>query len=158
MRESISYTVTLNFVITFIIIVFAFLSATLIYFKSNKVGNIITNSIEKYEGYNSLSEEEIGLKLTAIGYNMRSITCNSEIRDRKNGNVICNLVTIPSGTGEKAYCIYLCEEEDYYYYRIRTNMMINLPIVNELLNIPIYSNSNRMFDFEMINKTNSNGT
>ena len=35
MKESVGYTVTLNIIITFIIIVFAFLSAALIYFKSN---------------------------------------------------------------------------------------------------------------------------
>ena len=51
MKESVGYTVTLNIVIMFIIIVFAFLSAALIYFKSNKVSNVVINSIEKYEGF-----------------------------------------------------------------------------------------------------------
>ena len=59
MKESIGYTVTLNIVITFIIIVFAFLSAALIYFKSNKVSNVITETIEKYEGYNVYAKNEI---------------------------------------------------------------------------------------------------
>ena len=52
MNESVGYTVTINIIITFIIIVFAFLSNVLIYYKSNRVGNLITDSIEKYSGFN----------------------------------------------------------------------------------------------------------
>ena len=46
MKESIGYTVSLNIMIVFITIIVAFLCAALIYFKSNKVSNIITSSIE----------------------------------------------------------------------------------------------------------------
>ena len=131
MRESISYTVTLNFVITFIIVVFALLSATLIYFKSNKVGNIITNSIEKYEGYNKLSEEKIYELLFYTGYNMKQVNCRESIPASKGSNTVCNLVmgnNTGHSLGDRGYCVYICDENDYYYYRIRTNMMINLPI------------------------------
>ena len=151
MRESISYTVTLNFVITFIIIVFAFLSATLIYFKSNKVGNVITSSIEKYEGYNSLAEEEIYNKLFYIGYNMKQTDCKDTIPAAKGSTVTCNIDINDStnhSNGDRGYCVYLCDEGEYYYYRIKTNMMLNLPLINEFLNIPIYSNTNRLYDFE----------
>ena len=161
MRESVSYTVTLNFVITFIIIVFAFLSATLIFFKSNKVGNIIVNAIEKYEGYNSKSEEVIYNSLKAIGYNMANLGCNDVVYDKKNSNKQCTLVTgngTQHGNGDRGYCIYLCEEytaetdckeEDcYYYYRVRTNMVINMPLVSNIWPIPVFSNTNRLYDFE----------
>ena len=43
MKESVGYTVSLNIMIVFITIVVAFLCAALIYFKSNKAGNVITN-------------------------------------------------------------------------------------------------------------------
>ena len=157
MRESISYTVTLNFAITFIVIVFAFLSATLIYYKSNKVSNIITNSIEKYEGYNNVSEGDIYIKLFNIGYNMeRRLYCDSMVKASKNSTNYCKLIIAGNdagaqhGYGDRNYCVYLCEEEEYYYYKIRTNIMFNLPIVNELLNIPIYSDTNRLYDFGKI--------
>jgi len=144
MRESISYTATINLIIVFIIIVFTFLSATLIYYKSNKVGKIITNSIEKYEGYNKLAENEVLLNLTSIGYNKKNISC---------GNISsCTLIAddgnVEFGNGDDGYCVYLCEEDNYYYYRIKTNMMINIPIINDLLNIPVFSNTNRLYDFE----------
>ena len=38
--------------------------------------------------------------------------------------------------------------EWYYYYKTSTNMMINIPLINDLLNIPIFSNTNRLYDFE----------
>ena len=142
MKESIGYTVTINIMVTFIIILFAFLSAALIYFKSNKVSNIITSAIERYAGYSYESPvvDEISAKLSSIGYNKKSITC-------KNINN-CQL----QAYGENGYCVYSCDEEvdgeKYYYYRVRTNMMLNIPIINEVLDIPIFSNTNRMYDFE----------
>lgn len=149
MKESTGYTVTLNIIITFIIIIFTFLSAALIYFKSNKVSNVIMDSIEKYEGYNTLSENEIILNLSSIGYNINKINCASSVDSSKNSNVVCELVDgIKISSGENGYCVYLCDEGEYYYYKIRTNMMINVPIINNILNIPIFSNTNRLFDFE----------
>lgn len=139
MKESVGYTVTLNIVIMFIIIIFAFISAILIYYKTYKVGNIIVNSIEKYEGYNSLSINEIKKRMSTIGYNVNSIKCES----KKDG---CNLAG--GSNGSNGYCVYECNEEDYYYYKIKSKMIINIPIINELLSIPVFSNTNRLYDFQ----------
>jgi hypothetical protein len=62
MKESIGYTVTLNIMIVFITIIVAFLCAALIYFKSNKVSNIITSGIEKYEEYGGCPVECLNLE------------------------------------------------------------------------------------------------
>lgn len=156
MKESVGYTVTLNIIIIFLVVIFTFLSATLIYFKSNKISNNITNSIEKYEGYNNLSEEEILIKLSSIGYNVNKINCSDTVKASNKNSTVCNLVKndrskeINSAEGSNGYCVYLCDEGDYYYYKIRTNMMLNIPIINNLLNIPIFSNTNRLYDFEEI--------
>lgn len=152
MKESVGYTVSLNIIITFIIIVFAFLSAALIYFKSNKVSNVITDTIEKHEGYNDVSEIEIQTKLSSIGYNRKQVDCNkyyNRIGDDERQN--CQ-VSIPNGSD--GYCVFVCseyiEEDDewYYYYKISTNLMFNIPIINDVLDIPIFSNTNRLYDFE----------
>ena len=45
------------------------------------------------------------------------------------------------------YIEYVKENGEYYYYKTRTNMMINIPIINDILNIPIYSNTNRLYNF-----------
>ena len=150
MKESIGYTVTLNIAILFIIIVFAFLSAALIYFKSNKVSNIITETIEKYEGYNTYAKNETNTKLTSLGYNKKQVNCityYNKIGDKERDKCSSSLTD-----GSDGYCIFVCKEmfdsECYYYYKISTNMMINIPIINEILDIPIFSNTNRLYDFE----------
>ncbi len=145
MKESVGYTVTLNIVIMFIVVVFAFLAAALIYYKSNKVNNAIINSIEKYEGFNDLAVAEIERNMISIGYNKHSINCGSST---SNG---CSLVN-ENKSKKNGYCVYLCTEKSgestpYYYFRVKSFMMINVPIINEILNIPIYSNTNRLYNF-----------
>lgn len=141
MKESIGYTVTLNIVITFIIIIFAFLSAVLVYYKSYKVSNIITDAIEKYEGYNDNAKIEITNNLNSIGYNKKKLNRCNDI----NG---CSKID----HNNDGYCVYLCTEnvsdECYYYYKIKSNMVINIPIINDIIDFPIFSNTNRMYDFE----------
>ena len=151
MKESVGYTVTLNIVITFIIIVFAFLSAALIYFKSNKVSNVITDTIQKYEGHNSYAQNEINTKLTSIGYNRKQVDCGdyyNRIGTKEKLNCVVNSLS----DGSDGYCVFVCREmyngEYYYYYKISTNLMFNVPIINDLLYIPIFSNTSRLYDFE----------
>lgn len=151
MKESVGYTVSLNIMIVFITVIIAFLCAALIYFKSNKASNVITSAIEKYEGYNSLSIREIELNLTSLGYGRHGISCPSTVSDKITADdiITCDLTADNNGKGKNGYCVYECQEEggEYYYYKIRTNMMINIPIIHDLLNIPIYSNTNRLYDF-----------
>lgn len=59
MRESIGTVSLLNFVIFYILLVFAFLAGTLSYYKAYRINNAIVTSIEKYEGFNQLSYDEI---------------------------------------------------------------------------------------------------
>lgn len=157
MKESIGYTVTLNIVIIFIVVVFTFLSTALIYFKSNKISNIITETIEKYGGYNVSAQNEIQLKLSSWGYNKNRVSCYNyynRIGEQEQKKCSGSLTT-----GNDGYCVFLCrekivdeideeQEEWYYYYKISTNMMVNIPIINDILNFPIFSNTNRLYDFE----------
>lgn len=165
MKESIGYTATLNIVIVFITIIIAFFWFGLIYFKSNKVSNVITSAIEKYEGYNSPAINEIKNNLNALGYGSHSIDCAPSVVDKGANSKksayediesiegICNLTTDTNGRGSLGYCVYECYEYDetgnyeYYYFKIRTNMMIGVPIVNDILDFPIYSNTNRLYKF-----------
>ena len=151
MKESVGYTVSLNIVITFLVIIFAFLSAALIYFKSNKVSNVITDTIQKYEGYNTYAQSEINSKISSLGYNRKSVNCDKYYnRIGEKEKLKCGEESL--STGEDGYCVFVCKEmydgECYYYYKISTNMMINVPIVNNMLDVPIFSNTNRLYDFE----------
>ena len=152
MRESISYTVILNIAIVFITIIVAFLLAALVYFKSNKASNVITSAIEKYEGYNALSYAEIIEKLSTLGYGFSNTNC----KEKHNGCSRVDLDLVGVVSGADGFCVYECSKEEtlpdgtvdrYYYYKIKTMMNINIPIVNDILSIPIYSNSNKMYDY-----------
>ena len=75
MRESIGAVSLLNFVIFFILLVFAFLMGTFSYYKAYRVNNAMVSAIEKYEGFNSLSYEEMEQKLSNFGYNRVKFKC-----------------------------------------------------------------------------------
>lgn len=138
MKESIGGTASLNIALAFISIVFAFLAAALSYYKAFKVNNIITNSIEKYEGYNSLSIKEINEKLSSIGYQKYNVDCSeNKIFNGKEYSLITddNLVNSSVVSG---ICVYFSGvTDDSYQYGVTTYMTINLPIVSEFIKIPI---------------------
>lgn len=149
MNQSLGYTVTLNIMIVFIVIIFFFISGILIYFKGNKVNNVIIDALERHEGFNHLSREEIEYKISSIGYNRNKITCESGDKITSSSLSTCNLI---SNNGESGYCIYRCDavinEEKYFYFKVKTNMMFNLPIINDIINSPIYANTTWFYDFE----------
>ncbi|MBP3920586.1 MAG: hypothetical protein J6D28_03375 [Bacilli bacterium] len=70
MKESISYTFVLNIVILFIFLCMAIIMGIFSYYRAFRAGSIIVDTIEKYEGYNCLSAEEIGRKLSTISYDV----------------------------------------------------------------------------------------
>lgn len=153
MRESVSYTATINIVVIFILIFFFFLSATLMYFKINRSGKIITDSIEKYEGYNILSETAIYQRLLDIGYNMKKVKCKANIRGTNTADSVCKLMKTGANStsysqGKRGYCIYYCNEGDYYYYKVSTKGLIEIPLIKNIISIPVVTTTNRMYNFE----------
>lgn len=138
MKESIGSTASLNIMLAFIAIVFAFLAAALSYYKSFKINNVITNSIEKYEGYNDLAISEIDQKLSSLGYQRYEIVCSEE--KKFNGK----LFKLVDGSGD-GYCIYHYKGDKYDEYGITTYMTVNLPIVSKFFKIPINTVTNEIY-------------
>lgn len=164
MRESIGTTFTLNFIIFFMVLVFAFLAATLSYYKAYKVNNRIVQAIEKYEGYNDLSKQEIENAFLTLGYDRSNLNC-SETRYSNTSadsvyNVVGQLVNSATKTTD-GYCVYLymndgavvtqdgklSETDKYYSYGVTTYMKLTLPVVQYTLKLPIFSKTNRMYYF-----------
>ena len=75
MREGIGSVFLYNMIILFIIIVFGLLSATISYYKAFKVNERLLFMIDKFEGYNNLSVEEMHdfLKLILFSTILRKI-------------------------------------------------------------------------------------
>ena len=141
MSGPIGHTFLYNLVIIFIVIVFAFLSGTLSYYKAFKVNNRIVHALEKYEGYNELSKAEIDIVLGNLGYSLEDANCSQEY---KNMHLIGAL-----GENYK-YCIYIDDlnpqKGSYYTYGVLTYMNLNLPIIN-VIDIPVFSRTNRLYKF-----------
>lgn len=133
MGKSIGSTASLNIILAFLAIVFAFLAASLSYYRAFKINNIIVQSIEKYEGYNDNAIAEINNKLSSIGYERYVISCPSSKTFNKS---VYSLIAEKSGDG---ICVFFHEDSSKktYSYVITTYMTINIPIVSNFLKIPI---------------------
>lgn len=139
MREGIGSAFLYNMIIIFIVIVFAILAATLTYYKAFKVNTRIINSLEKFEGYNSLAIIEIDNTLQTIGYMPR---LGQKCPDKRGTGVL--------ETEDKKYyyCVYYFKENNRYFrYGVVTYITIDIPLVNQYLRIPVYTKSNRIFLF-----------
>lgn len=141
MKESIGSTASLNIVLTFLAIVFAFLAASLSYYKAYKVNNIVTNAIEKYEGYNDIAAKEINLKLISLGYQKYKVNCPQE---KNYDNKKYELITDKSGEG---ICVYIHNNASTrsYDYVITTYMTLKLPIVGNFIKFPINTTTNDIY-------------
>lgn len=134
MKQGIGFTVTINIIAIFIVVTFAFLVTTLNYYKAYKINNAISDSVEKYEGYNSLSINEINTKLNTLGY----IKYNKECPTKYGRNL-----STTSG-----YCIY--ENgivKGKFNYTVITYLNMNIPIINQVVDLPVKTTTESMYYF-----------
>lgn len=141
MGTSIGHTFLYNLVILFIIIIFAFISGTLSYYKAFKVNNRIVHAIEKYEGYNEMAKVEIERILSGLGYSLEDARCSQEYK---------GMFYVDALDYNYNYCIYIETEtpqkNTYYSYGVLTYMKLDLPIIN-ILNIPVFTRTNKIYKF-----------
>lgn len=185
MKESISYTFILNIVITFVFICFAVIMGIFSYNRAFRAGVIITDAIEKYEGFNCLSEEEINKKLRTISYNVPfEADCSKADEDdqcrvdtnRNYAVVSYNLddkgtEKLDSSNGlttkyideDEMNSVYICDGNSActntkkYQYGVFTYMYVDLPVVSSLLKLSVFSKTNVMYEFRDINLAGLNG-
>ena len=145
MKKALTSTTIINIALIFMVIVFAFILGIIAYYKAFKVNKSILTIIEKYEGYNSLSENEIQQTLNSTGYSVfenEGIAC-----PKKEG------VDAMTTASNYKFCVYKFENDtddgsdQYYSYGIITYIKIDFPIVNLFIKVPLYSKSNRIYNF-----------
>ena len=142
MKQSIGLTYTLNFIIIFIVITFAFLFGIMSYYKAFKVNSRISNAIENHEGYNSLSKSEIDNVLNTIGYKKGKESCSTREYKKNDYNSI--------STNDYAICIYEypVQKSGYFRYGIVTYIYLDIPIVGKTLKLPIYTETEKIYKFD----------
>lgn len=166
MKESISYTFVLNIVILFIFVCAAIIMGIFSYYRAFKANTIIINSIEKYEGYNCHSKEEIERKLNTISYNVPfQVKC-------KSGDTNCtvdsnsNYAVVSYNLDGKGKFIYddnmnsqyecaigthtNCSQTRNYQYGVYTYMYVDVPVVSSLIRIPFFSKTKIMYEHRNI--------
>lgn len=164
MKESISYAFLLNIVLTFIFVCFTIVMGTFSYYRAFRANKIISQTIEKYEGYNCASKKEIATKLNNISYSTPF-------------NVRCGLFEICVTNSDMDYKIIpydlseftekekkqvnndkmnsKAEIENYevinqtreYQYGIYTYMYVDLPILSSFIKIPFFSKTDVLYEF-----------
>lgn len=145
MRESITHTFVYNMIILFIVIVFGILAAAVSYYKAYKVNNRIISSIEKYEGYNSLAQEEILNTLQTIGY---TVDPGQSCPSRKGTNAMSN------GGLPYHICVYYYPDDtskdekkgSYYSYSVVSYIYVDIPIIDSF-RIPVHTKAERIYRF-----------
>lgn len=142
MKQSIGLTYTLNFIIIFIVITFAFLFGIMSYYKAFKVNSRISNAIENHEGYNSLSITEINNVLNTIGYTKGSVDCAKRKYKGKEYSSI--------SSNDYAMCVYkypVNSSSGYFRYGIVTYINIDIPIIGKTLKLPVYTETEKIYKF-----------
>ena len=169
MRESIGTVSLLNFVIFFILLVFAFLIGTFSYYKAYKVNNNMVAIIEKYEGFNELAYKEIERNLDTLAYQRVEFNCynskksrfhlinyneNKEINSsqRKYNGYCVSVKTWDSSSNEKN------SKDRYDSYQVTTVITFNFPIIQDVIKLRVSSRTNRIYNFECAQNSNCNST
>lgn len=159
MKEGMSYTFILNIVIVFIFVCFAVILGLFSYYKAFKANSIIAEAIEKYEGYNCLSKEEIGKKLSTIGYNTPfDVKCSKKdghCESAHSYKVIVNNLDFDNKNyiyKEEMNSPYKCDSNGcatnkHYQYTIYTYMYMNVPIISGLVKMPFVSKTSQLYEF-----------
>lgn len=141
MKQGMGSVFLYNIIIVFIILVFAFLASAISYSKSFRVNSRIISAIEKYEGYNGASAEEANKNLNVIGYRHDT---KKDCPGTYNGGTL-----VKNNKNEFKYCVYQYKLDGgrYYRYGVLTYMDMELPLINKVLEIPVYSKTNKIYRF-----------
>lgn len=145
MKESVGSIPLYNIIFAFLIITFSFLAGTLAYSKAFRVSTKIINTLEVFDGYNPKAINEINRILNNVGYRKYNSSANRKCPTRKGASAIL------SKDSEYFYCIYEYSykegNDEYYYWGAVAFMYFDVPLIGELVEIPIYSGSDSYYRF-----------
>ena len=147
MKESIGLTVTINVVIIFIVVAFVFVVGIYSYAKAFKASSLIIKSLEKYEGYNNLSYDQINKDLYTLGYIQGN---SSKCSETKNASIGEGTLVTFDNQEKFQYCIYLFDndgDEKHYSYGVVSYLTLDFYMFNIKAKFPIYGKTTRIYRF-----------
>lgn len=129
MREALGNTFIVNIVILFIVIFVFLFVGSISYTKAFKIKNKIVNYIEDSGSFDKKTQERIAEMLKGTGY--RVVAGNPKCNSR-GGEVLTK------EAGNYRYCVVKFENEKGTYYGVTTYLYFDFPIINSLLEFPVY--------------------
>lgn len=142
MKEAIANANVFNLMIVFIVILMAFFVGSLGYSKAFKVKNLIINEIEREEDYNDTMGEDIDKTLSEIGYRVSNSNIN-RCENVKNTEFAgsSEKIEVANKNSKYEYCVFKISNvngaRSSYRYRVIAYMYFDIPIINNLLKIPV---------------------
>lgn len=147
MRTSLGGTVIMYIFIIFFILMAFILTGTVIYYKGYKINSQIANSLEKFEGYNQYSAEDMDRVFNSLGYRLKSNykclngvdgSCLAE-NSKYDFSLTCSRSNKNEGSNWTGNNYYIT-------YKIKTYIYIDLPF-NFSIKIPVTSKTNPIYQF-----------
>ncbi len=147
MRTSIGGTAVMYIFIVFFILMSFLLTGTVIYYKGYKINSQLANSLEKFEGYNSFSAEDMDRIFKNLGYRVKS---NTKCLNNEGGSCLAenskHEFSLTCSRSNKNEGDNYVGGNYYITYKIKTYIYIDLPF-NISMKIPITSKTNPIYQF-----------
>jgi len=130
MRDAIGGVVNLVIIVVFMVIVSGYLAFNVSYTRAFKIKNKIISTYEQYSGNcnsnTSPCMQEIMNAMKEVGYDMNQRLSIPGYNCRKG---FCSLKV----QGAKDNTVSVVDDRDKYYYKIVTQITIDLPIINRVM-------------------------
>ena len=138
MKEAIGNSYLIMIAMIFLFIIMGLLVSALSFSKAFKAKNKIINVIEKYNGYNSESQEEVETDLFKMGYKTGKTGRTCETID--NMTIVHDTVA-----GSYDYCVYEVKTSRGYYYHVVTFTHFDIPILNDYVVFNVKGDSRTIY-------------
>lgn len=141
MKAATGNAMLMNIIIVFLVVVLGVLVTSITYTKAFRVKNRIVEVIENYDGdFNNYEDDirsNITTNLTNVGYRLKGTSSCKTLSDGttsyKEGN-------------DYYYCVYKYNTGRGFYYKVVTYMYLDLPVINQILNIPVYGETKVFYE------------
>ncbi|HHW69459.1 MAG TPA: hypothetical protein GX747_03895 [Tenericutes bacterium] len=139
MRESIGSSFLVNVIIVFVAVMMLLLVGSLSYSRTFKIKNKIIDIIEKYEGYNASAANEIEELLSNMGYKVNAY--GKQKCDTSSGGEALN-----DYSSNYRYCVIEYSSSRGVYYGVTAYIYFEIPLLNNVLEFPIYGETKTFYD------------
>ena len=150
MKEAIGQTFLFNLVIGLVGVTIFVLLGAIAYSKTYKIKTKLVDIMEKYKGHEDVynaAKGEISEYLYSIGYR-RNKNSTQDCPDKSGGTVLNN------HSEQFHYCVYEFDSGSGVnrgkYYGVLVYIYFDFPIIGEMLEIPVYGETEVFFDTRYI--------